>query len=330
MQQIVSLSPGNSQRALFRIVPNAKGAYTVSVNGLTGSFIANEPSGVVWNLANGLDEDEAAVNVYIYPLTAAKVRLPDVVDSMPDGLLIWHEESPDNWLFFIKGWTTNTLEYMEPGKTYLGVVPTASVWVIPQLPAPKGVYNLAVYFVYVPEDGYPNGWQTKVNYLVQYEADLIASYVRSQGIPGEMPILSVEKFELGSEFYSDGKLRKFDVKEVLQATFPSYNNSDLRVVIGSWNSGTNASCYGDIVFMYLATIEADVAAMEGIKYLDRVYSELAHEFGHTFGCDHCSNKPCPMASAYITYTEWVSMGRMLWFCGTHKPVFLGNWVERKQ
>lgn len=92
------------------------------------------PEGIVWNLSNGLDEDPAAINTYTYPSTAVKIRLIDVEDSMPAGLLLWHEDPPGNWMYYKKGIAVNTLEYMEPGKTYIGIVPTACVWVIPQPP----------------------------------------------------------------------------------------------------------------------------------------------------------------------------------------------------
>jgi hypothetical protein len=86
---------------------------------------------ITWNLPYGLDEDAAAVNIWTY--TGVPVTLADVDDTMPDGLLIWYYGgSVEGWLFYKKGWgASNTLTTLVPGGV-LGIVPTASVWEIPQ------------------------------------------------------------------------------------------------------------------------------------------------------------------------------------------------------
>ena len=200
--------------------------------------------------------------------------------------------------------------------------------------SPDLVYNLTAYYVYPtgslgsPEN-YPE-WQDRVTTYVAYEANLITAYVQQQGISGGMPLVSVEAFELDSTYFSGNTLEKPTLINALKL-LPSWANSDVQVVVGSWDAGTDASAMGTTTFMYLATIEADVKAMEGNPepiYANRVYCQLAHEVGHVFGCrQHCANKPCPMAQQYITYTEWVNMGQTLWFCDTHRPFFLNKWQQ---
>jgi hypothetical protein len=92
-----------------------------------------EPA-VTWNMPWGLDADAAAVNIWTYPADAAAVTLADVDSSMPAGLLIWYYGGAGvGWRFYKKGWgASNTLETLTPGKGYIGIVPTASVWEIPQ------------------------------------------------------------------------------------------------------------------------------------------------------------------------------------------------------
>ena len=89
---------------------------------------------VTWDLPWGLDADPASVNIWTYPGDAVGVTLADVEWSMPPGLLIWHYGGPtEGWRFYKKGWgTVNTLEALIPGKGYIGIVPTVSVWEIPQ------------------------------------------------------------------------------------------------------------------------------------------------------------------------------------------------------
>jgi hypothetical protein len=196
------------------------------------------------------------------------------------------------------------------------------------------VYNLAAYYVYPtgssgsPEN-YPQ-WEDRVTTYVEYEANLVTAYVQQHGISGGIPLMSVEAFEMDSTYFSKNTLKKPTLINALKL-LPGGANSDVQVVVGSWDAGTDASAMGTTTFMYLATIEADVKAMEGNPepiYANRVYCELAHEFGHVFGCaQHCADKPCPMAQQYITYTEWVNMGQMLWFCDTHRSLFLNKWQQ---
>ena len=89
---------------------------------------------VTWNLPWGLDGDPAAVNIWTYPGDAVAVTLASVEGSMPAGLLIWHYGGPtEGWRFYKKGWgAVNTLETLMPGKGYIAIVATASVWEIPQ------------------------------------------------------------------------------------------------------------------------------------------------------------------------------------------------------
>ena len=88
---------------------------------------------VTWNLPYGLNADPAAVNIWAYPGDAIQITLSSVDSTMPDGLLLWHYCLADGWRFYKKGWgASNTLVSLIPGDGYIGIVPTASVWEIPQ------------------------------------------------------------------------------------------------------------------------------------------------------------------------------------------------------
>jgi PKD repeat protein len=86
---------------------------------------------ITWELEWGLDADPAAVNIWTY--AGVPVTLADVDDTMPDGLLIWYYGGPSvGWKFYKQGWgASNTLTTLVPGGVF-GIVPTASVWEIPQ------------------------------------------------------------------------------------------------------------------------------------------------------------------------------------------------------
>jgi hypothetical protein len=86
---------------------------------------------ITWNLEYGLDADPSAVNIWTY--SGVPVILADVDATMPDGLLIWYYGGPvEGWKFYKKGWgASNTLTTLVPGGVF-GIVPTASVWDIPQ------------------------------------------------------------------------------------------------------------------------------------------------------------------------------------------------------
>ena len=90
---------------------------------------------ITWNLPYGLDADPSAVNIWSYPSYGVGVTLANVDATMPNGLLIWHYGGPTvGWQFYKKGWgATNTLTSLVPGEPYIGIVPTASVWDIPQV-----------------------------------------------------------------------------------------------------------------------------------------------------------------------------------------------------
>jgi hypothetical protein len=89
---------------------------------------------VTWDLPWGLDADPTSVNIWTYPGQAVEVTLADVEATMPNGLLVWYYGGPvEGWRFYKKGWgAANTLATLIPGKGYIGIVPTASVWGIPQ------------------------------------------------------------------------------------------------------------------------------------------------------------------------------------------------------
>lgn len=113
----------------------ARDNHGITREGPVWDFTVGQPGPTeTWNLPYGLDADPASVNIWTYPEHAVTVALTDVDSSMPAGLLIWHYGGPtDGWLFCKKGWgAVNTLETLIPGKGYIGIVPTASVWEIPQ------------------------------------------------------------------------------------------------------------------------------------------------------------------------------------------------------
>ena len=90
---------------------------------------------ITWTLPYGLDADPAAVNIWTYPSYGVEVTLADVDATMPDGLLIWYYGGPTvGWQFYKKGWgATNTLTSLVATEAYIGIVPTATVWHIPQV-----------------------------------------------------------------------------------------------------------------------------------------------------------------------------------------------------
>ena len=65
---------------------------------------------------------------------ATTITLANVDSTMPLDLLIWHYGGPiDGWQFYKKGWgALNTLATLVPDDGYIGIVPTASIWAIPQ------------------------------------------------------------------------------------------------------------------------------------------------------------------------------------------------------
>lgn len=130
----VTLDPSQSQRVAFSYTPQEARLYQAIVDSLSGNFQATIVEGaVLWNLAYGLDEDPAAVNICLYPADAVEVTLADIEYSMPDGLLIWGY-GLGGWQYYKKGWGAyNTLEKLIPGEGYTVIVPTACVWAIPQV-----------------------------------------------------------------------------------------------------------------------------------------------------------------------------------------------------
>ena len=107
-------------------------------SGEAPSTVDSPAAAITWDLPWGLDADPASVNIWTCPEDAVQVALASVESSMPAGLLIWHYGGPvDGWQFYKKGWgAVNTLGTLTPGKGYIGVVPSASVWEIPQEPTP--------------------------------------------------------------------------------------------------------------------------------------------------------------------------------------------------
>ncbi len=101
-----------------------------STSGPIWDFNTGLPTETIsWNLPNGLDEAPPYINIYVYPMSAVEVTLAGLDSTMPDGLLIWSVDLT----FYKKGWgAVNTLGTLTPGKGYIGIVSTVSVWEIPQ------------------------------------------------------------------------------------------------------------------------------------------------------------------------------------------------------
>ncbi|MGB5925346.1 MAG: C1 family peptidase [Dehalococcoidia bacterium] len=112
----------------------AKDSHGVTREGPVWEFTTGPEPTVTWNLPWGLDADPAAVNIWTYRAGGVAVTLTDVEGSMPSELLIWYYGGPiDGWQFYKNGWgASNTLETLIADKGYIGIVPTASVWEIPQ------------------------------------------------------------------------------------------------------------------------------------------------------------------------------------------------------
>ncbi|MGB5925350.1 MAG: hypothetical protein WBH01_04570 [Dehalococcoidia bacterium] len=135
-QSSITYDPGtlaDNTKYYWRIV--ARDNHGIAREGPIWDFSTGLPGPTVtWNLPWGLDADPASVNIWTYPGDAVAVTLADVEWSMPAGLLIWYYGGPiEGWRFYKNGWgASNTLETLIAGKGYIGIVPTASVWEIPQ------------------------------------------------------------------------------------------------------------------------------------------------------------------------------------------------------
>jgi len=233
------------------------------------------------------------------------------------------------WLYYIPGFTTNTLLTLEYGEIYIvNVSACPQDWEVPDYVAPpplsgEGIYTLSVYYAHVPNDGWPHDWLREVKYLVGYEARLLVDYIKQQGYAAELPIMSVELVELPKSYMSNYRI------ENLIRDLPSYQNTDIHVVVGSWSSGTQSFQSRGTVFMHSPTLQMQVYSMEGRGGIyDQIQCVLCHELGHCFHLQHCSIKPCPMSSLGVTYDEWTRMGRMIVFCGHHHDQLLENWQNR--
>ena len=92
------------------------------------------PTPVIWDLPYGLDEDMWAVNLWTYPNDAVQVTTAGIEDTVPANLaVVWHYSGPAmGWQWFRPGWPEITLDTFDPGSYYIGIVLSASTWVIPQ------------------------------------------------------------------------------------------------------------------------------------------------------------------------------------------------------
>jgi len=120
----VRLTITDSSLPLPQVNTEEKKDYITVVGGI--------PVTVTWNLLWGLDEDPTAINIYTY--NGVAVTLADVDATMPDGLMIWYYGGPGvGNLFYKQGWGAyNTLTTLAHDAGVIGLVPTASVWDIPQ------------------------------------------------------------------------------------------------------------------------------------------------------------------------------------------------------
>ena len=207
---------------------------------------------------------------------------------------------------------------------------------------PEGVYTCSVYYCYLQgcenspkrAEWDPN-WNENCRYWSSYELNLMAAYIRSQGLEASMPILSIEKLEvplsyLGYQGVSMLLNNALFYREIVK-NLPSFPTADIHILLGEYNFQMPSQSFGDTVSTRTSILMQEIRAMEGESgYEDRVYCEFAHELGHSFGIiAHCNNVPCPMAQMQITYTDWVNMGKVLWFCNTCRPILLDSWKARK-
>jgi branched-chain amino acid transport system substrate-binding protein len=148
-----------AQGLMFALKENATGVYagedyfvtaactatseTVTINGNLYALTATTTP--TWELPDGLDENPMAMNGYLYPADAAQVTLADL--TLPEELLVvWHDGGPGvGWKWFRPGWPEGTLATLDPGKYYIGIVSTATVWEI-ALEGPKEPYKVGAVF----------------------------------------------------------------------------------------------------------------------------------------------------------------------------------------
>jgi len=326
--QNVTLNPGESKPVAFTTVPALAKTYTVAVDGLTGSFTATMAFARLWG--NTVDASNPFLGIQsIIQLSQGGTVKYEKQTTLTGGYII-ENIVPGSYV----GLVTALVPGFAPYSFNITFSDGEDVRLMIEIPraAAGASYRLAAYYIYIP--GKPDSptswpeWESHVRAAVEYEAKLITDYVQAHGINGSMSLVSILPVAVDSSFFTtSGALNKAMLISALKL-LPSWGNSDVQVCVGSTDAGTNASAVDPTTtFMYLSTIEQDVKGMEGTM-ANRAYCELAHEFGHIFDChNHCANKPCPMAMQYLTYAEWVSMGKMLWFCDIHRPLFLNKWQQ---
>jgi len=337
-QQTVTLSPSQSKLVAFEAIPYEAKTYSVKVDGLTGSFKAISPTviyGIITNTKTGL------------PVAGALIRASKGLWGSPDYFASDYSTSTGDYRIenvlganhievSASGYETAHRYFSSPVEE--GEQLRINVALKPVAAPGQGVYTCNVYYCYL--EGYegstlPSAWHSNwyswCEWLVGYETNLITDYIKSQGLPVSMPIISIEKVKVPPEYlYENGLLKHATFFRDIISKKPSFLTTDLHICLGENNYQMPAMFVGyGTVMMRGWTLEQEIRAMEGEAfYSNMVYCELAHEFGHAFHLGHCAAKPCPMARQQITYTEWINMGKRLWFCDTHRPIFLDNWENR--
>lgn len=192
-------------------------------------------------------------------------------------------------------------------------------------------YTLGIYYFYLEgfegsSDIYAwhDNWDSWCRWLINYRAALLTDYCN-----GDMPIEFVIKHEVpagGYDFHSKSVM--YGVLKNLEG----YNDVDFCIIITEDNLHSGLLAYPSLHTVTLRglKLETGIRGMEGERHNGEFAINLifAHEIGHLFRLNHCSNFPCVMSQPSITYSEWLDMGQKLWFCDEHRPQILKNWTER--
>lgn len=203
---------------------------------------------------------------------------------------------------------------------------------------PTDTYTIGIYYTYLKADKgstslyrWRADWDSWCKAIVDMQTNLLVRYLRNQGI-ADADVRRIFVNEYASPVSYDFATWDFP-KDI--AKLPGYGTVDLHIAVASdYVYPGRGVCYRG----YRTLLVNGALAEQQMKIMLGQYGSeakfcwtLVHEIGHSFGLDHCSagNYWCPMSEApNVSYSEWVSMGKMLKFCDAHRNQLYTNWIGR--